>query len=320
MYKLLRLPSHLQRNMVEIFKRCNAFKTQDSLSAIFIVEGLQDLQALLSEGNSVQQRAYLCIDLLVKKSNDQGDKLILFLEELRASEPTSSFLGDALSKLKSELKELSNQSNRTNFPEPIHPISPKPQRFSEFGSYTNRDIELDIHPIISHPTQIQETLDSHLFEELKKLLSLQAWQEADREMTKILLDITDRQQQGRIREKDTEKLPVQVLWLMDELWLKYSNNRFGFSAQLHVWSRVSSNPNKLKTDFSYALFKKFADTVEWRVNEKWVDYEEIQFTSNAPIGHLPSLRMPITIVERKNLLSSWSESFRVILSHSVNSH
>jgi hypothetical protein len=65
--------------------------------------------------------------------------------------------------------------------------------------------------------------------------------------------------------------------------LQSSNGRFGFSVQKHIWKSVGGN---LKADGK--IYKAFGDLVEWRVNENWLQINDLTFEPSAPVGHLPA--------------------------------
>ncbi|MBW4592221.1 MAG: GUN4 domain-containing protein [Brasilonema angustatum HA4187-MV1] len=76
-----------------------------------------------------------------------------------------------------------------------------------------------------------------------------------------------------------ENFPCTDLRTIDQLWVKYSGGRFGFSVQKRIWERVGED------------YEKFGDRVGWRKgmfwNREWLNYNELTFSINAPQGHLP---------------------------------
>lgn len=80
---------------------------------------------------------------------------------------------------------------------------------------------------------------------------------------------------GRLSSKAIENFPCEHLLTIDQLWLKYSNGRFGFSVQKRIWNETRD-------------WKKCGDSFGWRVNNDWKDYSDLNFTINAPIGAFPT--------------------------------
>src|SRR5919202_2058669 len=73
---------------------------------------------------------------------------------------------------------------------------------------------------------------------LRDLLAAGEWQEADRETQAVMLKVSGREQEGWIRVTDMEKFPCEALSSIDQLWVKYSHGRFGFSVQQRIWQSV----------------------------------------------------------------------------------
>nr|WP_258001287.1 GUN4 domain-containing protein [Fischerella thermalis] len=72
---------------------------------------------------------------------------------------------------------------------------------------------------------------------------------------------------------------------MDQLWVKYSEGKFGFSVQKRIWESVGG---KLNAEHEIAL--KFGSKIGWYINDNWIDKDELKFTiDNANEGHLPSV-------------------------------
>lgn len=98
---------------------------------------------------------------------------------------------------------------------------------------------------------------------------------------------------GYLDIESIEKFPCTDLGTIDQLWVKYSYGRFGFSVQKRIWESVGGKPGK----DDYEIFKKFGDRVGWlkweskwlrlKKEEQWLSYSEITFTLNAPQAHLP---------------------------------
>ncbi|MEW6496907.1 MAG: GUN4 domain-containing protein [Cyanobacteriota bacterium] len=118
---------------------------------------------------------------------------------------------------------------------------------------------------------------------LRELLAAGEWQKADRETEAVMLKASGRDKEGWLTEEDMEAFPCQDLRTIDELWVKYSNGRFGFSVQKRIWMDIE----KSIRDDSVDIWKLFGDKVGWRVNDYWVGYRNLTFSLDAPEGHLP---------------------------------
>ena len=114
------------------------------------------------------------------------------------------------------------------------------------------------------------------YTELNDLLAAEKWKEADRETLRIMLSVVGAEERGFFEEKDIEQFPRTDLQTIDRIWVKYSNGRFGFSVQKHIYEQEGQEYNKL------------GDRVGWRVKGQWLSERSLIFARHAPIGHLPS--------------------------------
>ena len=121
------------------------------------------------------------------------------------------------------------------------------------------------------------------FCKLDQLLSAGKWQEADDETTQLMLKCADKQKEGRLEIDSCCNFPKEELRIIDQLWLKYSQNKFGFSVQKKIWI---DNGGKLDS-YDPDIYYKLAEKVGWIENQKWLTYSELHFNTNALYGHLP---------------------------------
>lgn len=117
---------------------------------------------------------------------------------------------------------------------------------------------------------------------LRDLLAAGKWREADEETFAVMLKVSGREQEGFLDTEDTENFPSQDLQTIDQLWVKHSNGRFGFSIQKNIWQSVGG-----KRGSGVETFRRFGDRVGWRVNGSWLNYKNLTFNPDAPSGHLP---------------------------------
>jgi O-acetyl-ADP-ribose deacetylase (regulator of RNase III) len=98
-----------------------------------------------------------------------------------------------------------------------------------------------------------------------------------------MLKISGREAEGWLREEDIENFPCADLLTIDELWVKYSSGRFGFSVQRDIWQSVGGTKNA-----PYRSFCSFGERVGWLNRDlDWLLYSELTFNALAPVGYLP---------------------------------
>jgi hypothetical protein len=124
-----------------------------------------------------------------------------------------------------------------------------------------------------------------IFQKLEALLQAGKWRDADLETWKVMLKLTKREQEGWLRLEDVKNFPRQELRKMDQLWVKYSNGKFGFSVQKQIWLDLGG---KLDGEPDWDTFKKLGLRVGWRKNDAWLSYDSYTFSTNALRGHLPA--------------------------------
>jgi len=69
---------------------------------------------------------------------------------------------------------------------------------------------------------------------------------------------------------------------IDQLWVKYSNGRFGFSVQKRIYQSLGGT-----RQYDEKVWEKFGDKVGWRKNNSWLYYNVLTFSEKAPEAHLP---------------------------------
>ena len=115
------------------------------------------------------------------------------------------------------------------------------------------------------------------YTQLGRLLAAKQWKEADLETRQLMLQIAGAEQRTErlLTQNDIQQFPCTALLTIDRLWVESSEDRFGFSVIKRIYQEV---------DGDYA---NLAQQVGWRRGDKWIGYNEIDFTSDAPVGHLP---------------------------------
>ncbi|MDK2412223.1 GUN4 domain-containing protein, partial [Aphanizomenon sp. 202] len=126
-----------------------------------------------------------------------------------------------------------------------------------------------------------------IFQNLEALLKAGKWREADLETWELMKKLTKREREGWLRLEDVKNFPRQELRKMDQLWVKYSNGKFGFSVQKQIWLDLGG---KLDGEYDWDTFTKLGSRVGWRKNNEWLSYDSYTFSTNALPGHLPVVR------------------------------
>ncbi len=118
---------------------------------------------------------------------------------------------------------------------------------------------------------------------LRDLLAAGKWREADQETNCVMLKAARREVDGCLDSESIKSFPCDDLRTIEQLWVKYSQGRFGFSVQQKIWLEVGG-----KDDYEYETECKWAERVGWRKGGRWLEYDDLTFNNQqAPRGHLP---------------------------------
>ncbi len=152
------------------------------------------------------------------------------------------------------------------------------------------------------------------YSNLQDLLAAGKWQEADKETYRLVIKVSNCNY-GYLFKGDWLKFPCKDLHTIDRLWVKYSNGRFGFSVQKQIWKSVGGYPERyIERDTMF----KFTDKLGWRKGEKYLDYSDLTFNTNAQIGHLPVFIWLMTINSWEPVLYFCFMAERLVICYSRN--
>lgn len=117
---------------------------------------------------------------------------------------------------------------------------------------------------------------------LRNLLAAKKWKEADKQTARVMLKVAGREKEGWLNTESIEKFPCEDLRTIDQLWIKYSNGRFGFSVQKRIYQSLGGT-----SEYDEAIFERFGDRVGWIQKNERLYYNDLTFSEKAPEAHLP---------------------------------
>ncbi|NEP91419.1 MAG: GUN4 domain-containing protein [Okeania sp. SIO2C2] len=132
----------------------------------------------------------------------------------------------------------------------------------------------------------QQSLPSKYLK-LREFLAAKKWKEADYETYLVMLQVAGREERAWLRLEDIEKFPCQDLRIIDQLWVKYSDGKFGFSVQKKIYQKLDGMKK-----YNREVWVAFAKQVGWLEGEgeeeEWVSYADLTFSTDTHyLGHLP---------------------------------
>ncbi|MEG4986414.1 serine/threonine-protein kinase [Microcoleus sp. BR0-C5] len=150
----------------------------------------------------------------------------------------------------------------------------RPQSMQDWLSYLREPIPSTVAAVSVQLKSARGIDYSHL----RDLLAAGKWKEAQQETHRCLLE--NPQEKGYLNGEYIKNFPCDDLRTIDQLWVKYSQGRFGFSVQKKIWLEVGGKLDR-ETEC------KIGDRIGWRKGGKWLNYTDLTFNLQAPIGHLP---------------------------------
>ncbi len=121
---------------------------------------------------------------------------------------------------------------------------------------------------------------------LRNLLETHQWEKADQNTYDLITMAGDKDNSGAITSTEFADLACEDLQMIDRLWLEYSQGKFGLSVQQRIYETVGKI---FQVDVN--SYRQFAQKVGWKKqsndNQGYHLYDELDFSLNAPQGHLP---------------------------------
>lgn len=133
--------------------------------------------------------------------------------------------------------------------------------------------------------------------------SINNLKEADTKTRKIIQEIVNRDMYS---EPNFSNLSCKMVNKIDQEWLLISNNKFGLSPQYKIWQsiiKVEKNPEKQVILLGNKLgwTRKKPLTEEEYISPDWLYSDELNYTVNAPLGHLPWVGIDAEIIRQMSV-------------------
>jgi len=122
------------------------------------------------------------------------------------------------------------------------------------------------------------------YSQLQQLLAARKWKEANEETGKVMCQVAQNSE-GWLGKEDIDNFPCEDLRTINQLWLHYSNGKFGFSVQKEIYESLGGT-----REYNEEVWEKFGDCVGWRKRGHWLWESNLTFNKFfAPKAHLPTL-------------------------------
>lgn len=170
-----------------------------------------------------------------------------------------------------------------------------------FGGISN------ISPLSQFKSNIQLKSDKGIdYRELEKLLKAKEWRKADELTAKLMCQVANREKEGWLDKESIKSFPQQDLRTIDQLWMHYSNSKFGFSIQKKTWMECGGEIGK----DDCAVVKKFAAKIGWYhpQNNDWRTYAEFMNDTRNAQTALPA-SLPEMRLKQGGVVVGWCTDF-----------
>lgn len=142
----------------------------------------------------------------------------------------------------------------------------------EMGSHAEDDLK-------------SERFGDNYYGKLRDLLKTQNWLEADQETNKRMCEVMDRQAEGWLGDEDI--FPCQDLGVIDQLWVKYSQGKFGFSVQKRIYVECGARLDGKNPGAE--IWVKYARLIGCYQHGEWLSYQDLVDFRSFSEGTFPYL-------------------------------
>ncbi len=180
-----------------------------------------------------------------------------------------------LDELKAQVSELQKQINQNNQKN----NSPTQQTKNQNGNASDKISDIE--------KSLQLVSDIVRFQPLRDMLAAKNWEDADTETIRLIADIAGHQDLEDFRPAEVQHFPCVQLQVIDNLWLTYSNQRFGFSIQARIYQEVGGSV-ETTIEQNSKIIEEWGKRLGWRENNRWKKCDELDWSLNAPLGSHPA--------------------------------
>ncbi|MGB3755399.1 MAG: GUN4 domain-containing protein [Rivularia sp. (in: cyanobacteria)] len=187
--------------------------------------------------------------------------------------PQLSDIQKQLDELKAQVSELQRQINQNNRSQTTQPLS------NTNGNASDKISEIE--------NSLALVSDIVRFQPLRDMLAAKNWEDADTETIRLIADIAGHQDLEDFRPAEVQHFPCVQLQVIDNLWLTYSNQRFGFSIQARIYQEVGGSV-ETTIEQNSKIIEEWGKRLGWRENNRWKKCDELDWSLNAPLGSHPA--------------------------------
>ncbi|MBD2075072.1 GUN4 domain-containing protein [Phormidium sp. FACHB-592] len=150
-----------------------------------------------------------------------------------------------------------------------------------------QETQRTLDPAIEASLQaLKPALQTSRYATLEDLLKTQQWREADEETYWLMLTTVGKEEGQWFDLEDLENFPCEDLRTLDQLWVKYSHGKWGFSIQRRIWQEYDSP--MFDDDSRVEDWIMFCECVGWSKSGDWLYHSDLTFDlKESQKGELP---------------------------------
>ncbi len=124
------------------------------------------------------------------------------------------------------------------------------------------------------------------YTQLRDFLRNHRFNRADEETCYVMCQAAGRQEQRWLDVKSIRDFPCKDLQIINQLWLEYSNGKFGFSVQKKIYESLGGT--KI---YNKEVWENFGNYVGWLKEGQWLNFNDLNYSMNIldiPDAYLPA--------------------------------
>ncbi|MGF1569484.1 MAG: GUN4 domain-containing protein [Nodosilinea sp.] len=136
---------------------------------------------------------------------------------------------------------------------------------------------------------LNQAVAASRYQVLRQYLQAGQWRKADKETYRLMITAVGKEEGQYFEPEELLNFPCDELKAIDGLWVRYSQDKFGFSVQKQIYVECGA-----ELDGQYPgdkIFNEFCDRVGWRKNQDYVNYSNLKADPRfSPTGEFPLVR------------------------------
>jgi len=128
---------------------------------------------------------------------------------------------------------------------------------------------------------LQQAVTTSRYQKLEEYLKNGQWEAADKETYRLMITAIGKDEGQYFDQDELLNFPCDELLAIDDLWVKHSNGKFGFSVQKDLYLKCGGIPDG---KYHQEAWNQFCERNGWAEKGQYVP---VKFDASSPKAHLP---------------------------------